>query len=179
MQSNATFQDLTKTDIVLMEESSYLRSILTQLVKSFLPRSFDMHQDENGAISRMAFAPADCVLIDWRPHEGVGPKLLKFIRRNTDCQSPEAGIVCMASVASRESVMMARDLGANVYVTKPFSATELRSKIEVATFAPRDFVVAEGYVGPDRRHRKASFDGSERRGHGPLTQSEIDSMMAG
>jgi DNA-binding response OmpR family regulator len=171
-------RDLSKRHIVMVEESSYLRSILTQLVKSFEPRTFDIFADEDQAIARMAFAPTDCVLIDWRPEEGVGPKLLKYIRRDTGCQSPETGVVCMAALPSRESVELARDNGSNVYVTKPFSATELRKKIEASIYAPRNFVVAEGFVGPDRRHRKSSFDGGDRRGAGPLTQNEIDSMMA-
>lgn len=170
--------DLSKTDIVLVEESSYLRSILTQLVKTFQPRNFDMFSDEDSALQRLAFGPCDCVLVDWRPENGFGPKLVKFIRRDTNCVSPEAGVVSMASFASRDSVELARDLGSSVYVTKPFSATELRRKIEASIFAPRDFVVAEGFAGPDRRHRKSSFDGQERRGNGPLTQNEIDSMMA-
>jgi len=173
-----TKRDLSGSHIVMVEESSYLRSILTQLVKSFEPRSLDIFADEQAAVARLAFAPTDCVLIDWRPEEGVGAKVLKFIRRDTGCQSPEAGVVCMAALPSRESVEMARDLGSNVYVTKPFSATQLRQKIESSIFAPRNFVVAPGFVGPDRRHRKSSFDGQDRRGDGPLTQNEIDSMMA-
>lgn len=170
--------DLTKTNLVLVEESAYLRSLLTQLVKTFQPRDLDVHADEESAIARFAYAPADGALIDWRPEAGFGPKLLRFIRRDTNCQSPEMGVVCMASLASRESVELARDLGANVYLTKPLSAKELRRKIEAAIFAPRNFVVSPGFVGPDRRHRKASFDGEDRRGTGPLTQDEIDSMMA-
>ncbi|MEQ8745119.1 response regulator [Pyruvatibacter sp.] len=176
--SRETKRDLSGMDIVLVEESSYLRSILTQLVKTFQPKSLDVHHDEDSAISRLAFAPTDCVLVDWRPEDGIGPKLMKFVRRNTACHSPEAGVVSMASVASRDSVELSRDLGSNVYLTKPFSATDLRKKIEASIFAPRNFVVAEGFVGPDRRHRKASFDGGDRRGNGPLTQNEIDSMMA-
>ena len=171
-------RDLSKSHVVMIEESSYLRSILTQLVKSFEPRTFDIFADEQTAIARLAFAPTDCILIDWRPEDGIGPKVLKYIRRDTGCQSPEMGIVCMAALPSRESVELARDNGSNVYVTKPFSATELRRKIEASIFAPRNFVVAEGFVGPDRRHRKSSFDGGEKRGDGPLTQNEIDSMMA-
>lgn len=171
-------RDLTQARLVLFEESAYLRSLMSQLVKTFQPTDFDVHADEDSVIARLAYAPTDCALLDWRPEDGVGPKVLEFIRRNTACQSPEMGIVCLASAPSRQSVELARDLGANVYLSKPFSATELRQKIEAAIFAPRNFVVAEGYVGPDRRHRKASFDGQDRRGAGPLTQNEIDSMMA-
>lgn len=171
-------RDLSKTDLVLFEESSYLRSLLTQLVKTFQPRSLSVYADEDAAISRLAFSPIDCVIVDWRPEDGIGPQLMKFARRDTACPSPEMGIVCMATVASRPSVEQARDAGANVYLTKPFSAQELRRKIEAAIFAPRNFVVMPGYVGPDRRHRRASFDGDERRGKGPLSQGEIDTMMA-
>jgi len=176
--SAETTQDLSGMDIVLVEGSSYLRSILTSLVKTFQLKSLDVHAEEEQAVARLAFAPADCVLVDWRPEDDIGPALVKFIRRDTGCRSPEAGIVCMASVASRASVELSRDIGANVYLIKPFSATELRRKIESSVFAPRDFVVAESFAGPDRRHRKSSFDGSDRRNNGPLTQDEIDSMMA-
>jgi len=176
--SSMSVRDLSQADIVLMEESSYLRSILTQLVKTFQPKGLDVFLDEDKAIGRLAFAPSTCVLVDWRPEVGVGPKLLKFVRRSANSQSPEVGIVAMATVPSRESVELARDLGANVYLCKPFSASELRRKIEAAIFAPRSFVVAEEFVGPDRRHRKTAFGGTEKRGAGPLTQTEIDTMMA-
>lgn len=171
-------QDITQASLLMLEEASYLRSLLTQLVKTYQPRELDVHADEDSAIARAAYAPLDCAIIDWRPEDGFGPRLLQFIRRDTACQSPEMGVVCMASVASRQSVELARDAGANAYLTKPFSAAELRRKIEAAIFAPRNFVVAPGFVGPDRRHRKASFDGSDRHGMGPLTQNEIDTMMA-
>ena len=162
----------TGAKVLVVDDDPQIREVLRIALGQ---AGFEVAEAADGAAGlKEAGKGPDLVVLDIGLPERDGLDVCRELRRTS--QVPVLFLTARDDEVDR---IVGLELGADDYVTKPFSATELRSKIEVATFAPRDFVVAEGYVGPDRRHRKASFDGSERRGHGPLTQSEIDSMMAG
>jgi DNA-binding response OmpR family regulator len=52
-------------------------------------------------------------------------------------------------------------------VVKPFSATVLMTRLHAVMSRSREFVIAGGYVGPDRRRRRAAQAGPGRRSVDP------------
>jgi len=60
-------------------------------------------------------------------------------------------------------------------MVKPFTAKALYDKIEAIIERPREFVKTQDFFGPDRRRRRAEYEGPERRTgqRKPLTPSEI------
>ncbi len=69
----------------------------------------------------------DVVLCDWNMPEMTGMELLQQIRS----ADPDLLFIMITGEADRTSVVEAKTYGVNGYIKKPFSADELRKKIDV------------------------------------------------
>jgi DNA-binding response OmpR family regulator len=116
------------------------------------------------ALTLLATTPIDLVIIDdFSPVDGV--TFLNVLRRGGEGTLPNAmPVIFVTAVADRERILAARDAGATEILLKPFSAVQLRTRIESALTKPREFVEAKSYVGPDRRRRRDDGTAAERRG---------------
>jgi two-component system chemotaxis response regulator CheY len=81
-----------------------------------------------------------------------GISLINRIRRDETSPNPTLPIIMLTGHAEQTDVATARDNGINEYVVKPFSAHTIYARLERMVEHPRNFVVAESFVGPDRRH---------------------------
>jgi CheY-like chemotaxis protein len=73
-------------------------------------------------------------------------------------------IVVASSQTKASEITAARDAGAHEFLRKPFSATDLRRRIENVALKSRPWVEAMGYVGPDRRRfNSGGYAGAKRR----------------
>jgi DNA-binding response OmpR family regulator len=73
-------------------------------------------------------------------------------------------IFALQERARRRDVIDARDEGVTDVITVPVSPRTLMRKLTAATLAPRPFIVAPDFFGPDRRARAGQvFAGKERR----------------
>ena len=69
-------------------------------------------------------------------------------------------------------MLQARDAGVTEFMAKPVSVKALCARINAIIDAPRPFIRANGYFGPDRRRRVLPFNGPERRNDDPAKKSE-------
>ncbi len=94
-------------------------------------------------------------------------------------------VMIMTGHAQHSNVIRARDEGANMVIAKPISAMGLYDRLAWASENPRDFVICDAYIGPDRRHKIEGYPGGGRREMDvkvavdeqkkpDLSQSEID-----
>ena len=78
--------------------------------------------------------------------------------------APYATIIMIAAYADLKTVANARDSGVNEIMAKPLSAAALEKRIQRVLGAPRPFVEAPDFSGPDRRRsKKTALEGKERR----------------
>lgn len=101
------------------------------------------------------------VIDDYAPLDGVS--FLKTLRRGNTKFPNTIPVMFITGVAERERILAARDAGANEILIKPFTATQLRARLETSLRKPRDFVEATTYVGPDRRRRRDDASPMDRR----------------
>lgn len=100
------------------------------------------------------------------------------VRRLPSMLNPMIPIFTLASRAYRRDVEKARDLGATDVLTMPVSPRTLIEKLDAALAAPRPFILAPDFFGPDRRSRgREAFVGRERRFRVPRKQ-RIDFSLA-
>ena len=71
-------------------------------------------------------------------------------------------IIMMAGTPSASIIEAARDAGVTEFLRKPFAAHDIALRLEALQSAPRQFVSAATYAGPDRRRRTAA-DAPTRR----------------
>ncbi|MEI9995750.1 MAG: hypothetical protein WDM91_14235 [Rhizomicrobium sp.] len=85
-------------------------------------------------------------------------------RRAEGILDPMAPLFMIYSHARQRQVEQARDVGVTDVLTHPVSAATIARKLASAITAPRPFIVAPGFFGPDRRaHRHTLWSGDERR----------------
>ena len=95
--------------------------------------------------------------------------------------------IMVTSQTRLQNVILARNLGINEFVAKPFSANSLIMRIKEVIERPRMFVSSRKYFGPDRRRRaKPTEEGGDRRKSESmlldgrsLNQDQIDRIVAG
>jgi CheY-like chemotaxis protein len=112
----------------------------------------------------------DVVLTDWKMPGMDGLTFTQTIRqagRTPDARvaNPRIPIVLLSGHTSVGAVRQARLAGVDEVTAKPFSTTALIERLVAALTNPRAFVVAEAYIGPDRRRRKED-DAPKRRRRG-------------
>lgn len=99
---------------------------------------------------------------------------LKALRRDLSTRDVTVPVVLVSVAADLTKIKYARDVGFNDVIAKPVSAGTIERKLQSLLKAPRPFVTAKAFVGPDRRGRsgdeRRQFGerpaGEDRRGHG-------------
>lgn len=111
--------------------------------------------------------------------ELIGPldpfAFLKALRRDLDSRDVTVPVVLVSAGAEFSKVAAARDAGMNDVIVKPVSAETIERKLGSLVLAPKNFVTAKGFVGPDRRRPGDRRQFGERTGsverRGSLGQS--------
>jgi CheY-like chemotaxis protein len=110
---------------------------------------------------------------DWNVPLMDGLELTRSIRRaavNGDRRvpNPKLPIIMLTATRSAREVETARLAGVNEFVIKPFTPGSVISRIQLVLTKPREFIVSEKYIGPDRRRRvEISYSGPLRRAADP------------
>lgn len=103
--------------------------------------------------------------------ELVGPldpfAFLKMLRRDLTTCDVTVPVVLVSAGADYPKIVAARDAGMNDVIAKPVSAETVERKLRSLLLAPRAFVAAKTFVGPDRRR-----SGGDRRQFGERPPAE-------
>jgi two-component system chemotaxis response regulator CheY len=87
--------------------------------------------------------------------ELVGPldpfAFMKALRRDLETRDVTVPVVLVSAGADIAKIKAARDAGMNDVIVKPVSAMTIERKLQSLIHAPRPFVTAKAFVGPDRR----------------------------
>ncbi len=158
-----------------VELSGVLKNMLSEM--GFV----HLHSCRSGreAINLLRNTPFDFLITEWNTQHINGLELLKHIRRSPESPNCTIPVIMLTGRAEVADVRMARDYGINEYVVKPFSARTIYSRLERIIEQPRGFVVAKGFVGPDRRaHMKPADEIEEKREIKPLPKPLPKNIVA-
>lgn len=97
----------------------------------------------------------DLFIIDITLPDGNGFELYEEIRRLSG-----APAIFLTAVDDEDSIVKGFDLGADDYITKPFSARELLARIKRLTRSSRDSAVTVGDIAVDFEKRSVSKSGT-------------------
>jgi CheY-like chemotaxis protein len=120
--------------------------------------------DARSAIEALAYDRFGAVFCAWDVERVDGMGFAVAARRFPGLLNPMIPIFALQERARRRDVIDARDEGVTDVITLPVSPRTLMRKLGAATAAPRPFIVAADFFGPDRRVRAGQhFAGKERR----------------
>ena len=116
----------SKPSILIVEDDRNIAHVLATALDLAGYRVLDAATGQR-AVAEVRTRNPDIVLLDLGLPDIDGFSLVAEIRKNTT-----APIIVVSARYEENSKIMALDAGANDYVTKPFSLTELRARIRVA-----------------------------------------------
>ncbi len=96
-----------------------------------------------------------------------GFELVDFVRLDSNSPNRIMPIIMLTADADGDRVQEARDHGVTEFLAKPFTVDSLYQRLVSAVARPRSFINADGYFGPDRRRKEATYQGAERRADQP------------
>lgn len=115
--------------ILVVDDNEYARAIaLAMLVKVGVRESVQVSTGAE-AVERLLTEDFDVLLTDWYMPEISGSGLIRIVRSRGFGQNRLIPVVLMTAYATRENIGMARALGINEILIKPFEAPALAAAL--------------------------------------------------
>lgn len=177
-------------NFLLVDDNPHALQIMAQVVSGFGVRNMTKVDGAAAARQELLRGGIDIVLTDAQMPGENGYKLTEWIRREAPEPTRYVPIVIVTGHTPESDVTLGRDIGANFTIAKPLLPRVLLQRLFWISYEDRQFVQAEGYVGPDRRFKRLGppADTEGRRcddltgdlgaaSQPNLSQSEIDALM--
>lgn len=121
-------------------------------------------EESRRALELLSMEHFTAVFCDHTAEELDGMSFPVAARRRAGMLNPMIPIFAVQERARRRDVEKARDVGVTDVLTTPISPKTIMTKLQAALTAPRPFIVANEFFGPDRRAKaRAPYHGSDRR----------------
>jgi DNA-binding response OmpR family regulator len=157
-----------ETFFLVMDPSRWAAQLTAGILSGFGARDpFILHQPDQAEVM-LASGTADGAIITLGAEVEPTLKLIRSVRSRAQGMARFIPIIAVTGRTDPKHVTLARDAGANFVVRRPLSPEVLFERLVWITRAPRDFVDAISYCGPDRRFRDLGPpNGQERRRRKP------------
>jgi two-component system phosphate regulon response regulator PhoB len=117
----------SKTQILIIEDEAPIRQLLRFALE---PADFAVTEAENTVVARQEInkRPPDLILVDWMLPGESGVEFIKHLKAQPKTHS--IPIILLTARAEETNKLQGFDIGADDYVTKPFSPRELIARIK-------------------------------------------------
>jgi DNA-binding response OmpR family regulator len=145
--------NLKRTSVLVLDPNPQALGVMRQILNGFGVRA--MHGCETAAEAREVFydKTLELAIIDPLFADDTGFEFMRWMRREEASANRCIGVIAAIGHQTLTNVRLARDAGANIVVAKPLSPEKLLQRIAWVARENRPFIVAPGYVGPDRRFK--------------------------
>ncbi|MGB0747873.1 MAG: response regulator [Magnetospiraceae bacterium] len=150
---NRTPRYLEQFSLLVVEPNPFMRSVMKAVLKAFGARDIKEAPDGSAALGLLQTNKIDILFSEKEMQPLDGVEMTRVIRTAKDVRDNMVPIVMVSAYSELYNVLEARDAGITEFVRKPFSATDLFSRINEVIERPRIFVKSPRYTGPDRRRR--------------------------
>jgi len=97
----------------------------------------------------------DIVVADLVTPPVNGIHLLRWLRSDKASPNRFMPFIMLSGAADKLNIVESRDQGVSLFMAKPYSIEKLYKALQRIIDSPRQFVMTQGYFGPDRRYVKA------------------------
>ncbi len=168
--------------VMVVDDNAFMRELLANTIKTFGITDTASEPDCSTAIKRLKLSKTDpiaagigtidLILSDYLMPGVDGNLFLHWIRTNQDVPDRFVPFIMVSGAADQFVVEQARDTGVNEFLAKPYSARSVADRILAVVNNPRQFVLAWGYFGPDRRRTNLAVTEERRK----TRKSEIQAV---
>lgn len=150
--------------MLVVDDNRHMRHLIKGILGALGIRKVAEAEDGKTAMEELQNFDADIVVCDWNMEPMDGLEFTRNLRNSDDSPNIYIPVIMLTGHTDISRVTIARDAGVNEYLAKPVSAKKLYQRIHSIIDAPRDFIRATNYFGPDRRRRRdPNYTGGERR----------------
>ncbi|MEM6711996.1 MAG: response regulator [Pseudomonadota bacterium] len=142
--------DIAPLDIMVIDDSAYMRRIVSAMLRGFGGRRIYEAEDGADALEKIQMQPPDIIIVDWVMPVLDGADLVKLIRQ-PDFVCAYVPIIMLSGHTERSRVLSGSKIGVNHFLSKPVSARALYQRIADCILYPRKFVSSGDYFGPEPR----------------------------
>jgi DNA-binding response OmpR family regulator len=146
-------QSLSSIKIMMIEDDNIMASLIRDVLDIMGFRNVILYKDGASALQDIEINNYDLILCDWKMPGMSGIDFTKKLRLLELAKKRYTPLILITGKAQEEDVRTARDAGVTEYLIKPFSVVSMCEKVKSILERPRDFVISDAYVGPDRRRR--------------------------
>jgi DNA-binding response OmpR family regulator len=152
-----------KLDVLVVDPSPHMGALIGQMLRHLKVRRIDEVQSSDGAAVLLQTHRFGAIMLNdiLQPMNGIA--LVKALRAASEGLNRDTPVIMMSSSPDVSEITMARDAGVTEFLRKPFAAQHIESRLVAMLAAPREFIEAKAFVGPDRRRKRADHKGGERR----------------
>jgi DNA-binding response OmpR family regulator len=149
-QSRARF-NLSKAAILLFDPTPMGMSILVQIVTGLGAKQLYRCTTLEEAREAVSNFEMHLMIIDSLSQTGEGYDFVRWLRREGSEPNVHAPVLLTAAHTRVSDVNKARDCGSHFIVAKPIAPIVMLERIIWVSKEGRGFLLADEYVGPDRR----------------------------
>lgn len=169
--------NLQNLRFLVADGNSYFQSILYGILHALGAQHIAVTGNGDDALARSRADVIDLLICDWNLPQLDGFALVRRIREDTHNPNRHTPVMVLTGHAQAQNVERARDCGANLVLAKPISPKMLYDRLLWIAEDPRPFVLAPGYIGPDRRFKEGPTPGdADRRNTAavpPMTKARL------
>jgi CheY-like chemotaxis protein len=155
--------NLQSLRFLVADGNSYFQTLLYGILHALGAQHIALTGTGDEALARSRADVTDLLICDWSLPQLDGFDLVRRIREDNHNPNRFTPVIVLTSHAQVQTVERARDCGANFVLAKPISPKLLYDRLLWIAEDPRPFVMAPGYMGPDRRFKTDAAPPAARR----------------
>ena len=186
--------DVRNWTVCVIDPNKFERQIIVDLLRNAGADRIQTFENADEAFDALRLYSANVVIAPFELSGTDGAAWTRVFRRNKKLANRKAAVFITSAAFSLAMAEQCRHAGCNALIGKPLSAKVLIATINKVLGKPREFIDAEGYVGPCRRagivtagapkkRRKADEPGAKQRGaqslDGAVAQLSIATVALG
>lgn len=143
--------DLKSWTVLVIEPNKFESQIILDLLRNAGVEKVRVCNDQAAALDLLEVYPANVVVASFEMGPLDGAAWTRVYRRNQKLPGRKQAIFITSGAFSLAMAEQCRHAGANALIGKPISTKVLLATINKVLSKPREFIDAQGYVGPCRR----------------------------
>jgi CheY-like chemotaxis protein len=143
--------DIRSWTVLVVEPNKFEGQIIVDLLRNAGVDKVKLVADQTAAFDLLEVYNANVVITSFEMAPLDGAAWTRLYRRNHKLPGRKQAIFVTSGAFSLSMAEECRHAGANALIGKPISAKVLTATINKVLSKPREFINAEGYVGPCRR----------------------------
>ncbi len=143
--------NLERSAILVVDDNPKALEVQTSMLRGFGVRRQLKCGSAAEAQHYVVSQELDLIIIDSAMPDMDGYDFVRWLRREAPEDRRYTPVLILTGHAARGMVEKSRDCGANFVITRPFTPEILLQRIFWVAKDERQVVVADSYVGPDRR----------------------------